>query len=54
VISPTDDPGGHLWVMEHLTRRLGRNETLRESLKQSKTREAIFALLEEDDNNERR
>jgi len=43
----TDD----LYVMDHLTRRL-KNETFRESLKQSKTREAIVALLEADDSNE--
>ena len=53
-LSPTDDPGGHLRVMERLSRRLGKNDILRESLKQAKTREAIFALLEEDDNKERR
>jgi PTS system fructose-specific IIA component/PTS system nitrogen regulatory IIA component len=52
-ISPTGDPGGHLWVMEHLTRRL-KDDTLCRLLKQSKTREAIFALLEEDDRKEKR
>jgi len=53
VISPPDRPGDHLWVLEHLTRRL-KDETFRESLKQCKTREAIVALLEEDDSNEKR
>ena len=48
-ISPSDRPGDHLRIMEHLTRRLGRDETLRESLKHAKTREDIVALLEEDD-----
>jgi len=52
-LSPTDDPGGHLRVMCHLTERL-KNDTFCQSLKQSKTREAIFALLEEDDSSERR
>jgi PTS system fructose-specific IIA component/PTS system nitrogen regulatory IIA component len=45
--------GGHLHVMVHLTQRL-RDDTFRCFLKQCKTREAIFALLEEDDRNERR
>ena len=53
VISPVDCPGDYIRVMEHLSRRL-RDDTLRESLKQAKTREAIFALLEEDDSKERR
>ena len=51
VISPKYDPGGHLRVMERLSRRL-KDDTLRESLKQAKTREEIIALLEEDDSNE--
>jgi len=53
VISPTDCPGDHLRVMCHLTERL-KNDTLCQSLKQSKTREDILALLEEDDSSERR
>ena len=52
-ISPPDCPGDHLRVMEHITRRLGRYDTLRESLKQAKTREEILALLEEVDNRRR-
>ena len=52
-ISPPDCPGDHLRVMEHITRRLGRYDTLRESLKQAKTREDVLALLEEDDRNPR-
>ena len=53
VISPSDDSIGHLRVMEHLTRRL-KDDTFRRFLKQSKTREEILALLEEDDSDERR
>ena len=53
VLSPPDFPGDHLRVMCHLTERL-KNDTFCQSLKQSKTREAIFALLEEDDSSERR
>ena len=53
-LSPTDQPGNECRVMEHLTRRLRLGDTLRESLKQAKTREDIFALLEEDDNKEKR
>ena len=51
-LSPIDNPGSELRVMEHLTRRLLKDDTLRESLKQAKTREEIFALFEEDDNKE--
>ena len=43
----------YLYVMEHLCQRF-KDDTLRESLKQAKTREEILALLEEDDNCERR
>jgi PTS system fructose-specific IIA component/PTS system nitrogen regulatory IIA component len=50
VISPPDRPGDHLRVMEHLTRRL-KDDTLHCFLQLSKTREAIFALLEEADRN---
>ena len=46
VISPSG--GVFLRVIEHLVRRL-KDDTLRESLKQAKTREAVFALLDEDD-----
>ena len=51
VIAP--DGGAFLRVIEHLIRRM-KDDTLRESLKQAKTREAIFALLEEDDSSEGR
>jgi len=53
LIAPTDMPGDFLRVVEHLTRRL-RNDTFLESLKQANTREAVVALLEEDDRNEKR
>jgi PTS system fructose-specific IIA component/PTS system nitrogen regulatory IIA component len=53
VLSPPDFPGDHLRVMEHLTRHL-KDDTFRCSLMQAKTREEIIALLEEDDNCERR
>jgi len=53
LIAPTDVPGDFLRVIEHLTRHL-KNGTLQESLKQAKTRDAIIALLEEDDRNEKR
>jgi len=52
LIAPTDVPGDFLRVIEHLTRRLkDKDNTLPESLKQAKTREEIFALLEEADSN---
>jgi PTS system fructose-specific IIA component/PTS system nitrogen regulatory IIA component len=55
VISPTpDDTSGHVRIMGELTGRLGKDDTLRESLKQSKTKEDILALLEEDDSKEKR
>ena len=55
VLSPTpDDTSGHVHIMGELTGRLGKDDTLRESLKQAKTQEAIFALLEEDDSKEKR
>ena len=50
MISPSDDPGSHLRMMEHITRRL-KDDTFRCFLKQSKTREDIVALLEEADRN---
>jgi len=53
LIAPTDVPGDFLRVVEHLTRRL-KNDAFRESLKQAKTREAVVALLEEDDRKEKR
>ena len=52
-LSPTDSPASELRVMKHLTRRL-KDDTLCRFLMQSKTREAIFTLLEEDDSKERR
>ena len=53
LLGPTDKPGDFLWVVEHLMRRL-KDDTLCRSLKLSKTRESILALLEEADNNEKR
>jgi mannitol/fructose-specific phosphotransferase system IIA component (Ntr-type) len=53
VIAPTDVPGDFLRVIEHLTRRL-KDDTFCCSLKQCKTREAVLALLEEDDSKEKR
>jgi PTS system fructose-specific IIA component/PTS system nitrogen regulatory IIA component len=50
-LSPTDSPGSECRVMEHLERRL-KDDTLCRLLKQAKTREAIFALLEEADRNQ--
>ena len=53
VLSPPDFPGDHLRVMEHLTRRL-KDDMFRCFLQQSKTREDVLALLEEDDSKEKR
>jgi PTS system fructose-specific IIA component/PTS system nitrogen regulatory IIA component len=52
VISPTDFVG-HIRVLDHLHRR-GSDDMFCRLLIQAKTREAIVALLEEDDSKEKR
>ncbi|MDR0327084.1 MAG: PTS sugar transporter subunit IIA [Planctomycetaceae bacterium] len=46
ILAPRDIPGDFLRVVEHLTRRLKDDDTIVETLKQCKTREDVFALLE--------
>jgi PTS system fructose-specific IIA component/PTS system nitrogen regulatory IIA component len=53
ILGASDFPGDFLRAVEHLTRRF-RDDTFCRSLNQSKTREAIIALLEEDDSKEQR
>jgi len=50
LISPPDCPGDHLRALEHITRQL-KDDTFCRFLKQSKTKEDIFSLLEEADSN---
>lgn len=50
LISPPDRPGDHLRALENISRQL-RDETFCRFLKQSKTSEDIWQLLEEADNN---
>ena len=51
LISPPDRPGDHLRALENISRQL-RDETFCRFLKQSKTSEDIWQLLEEADNNQ--
>jgi len=51
LISPPDRPGDHLRGLENISRHL-RNEKFCKFLKQSKSAEAIWELLQEADNNE--
>ena len=50
LISPPDRPGDHLRALENISRRL-RDETFCRFLKQSKTSDDIWQLLEEADSN---
>jgi mannitol/fructose-specific phosphotransferase system IIA component (Ntr-type) len=51
LVSPQDRPGPHLRALENISRQL-RDDTFCRFLKQSKTREDIWQLLEEADNNQ--
>ena len=51
LISPPDRPGDHLRALENISRQL-RDDTFCRFLKQSKTAEDIWQLLEEADNNQ--
>jgi PTS system fructose-specific IIA component/PTS system nitrogen regulatory IIA component len=51
LISPPDRPGDHLRALENISRQL-RDEAFCRFLKQSKTAEDIWQLLEEADNNQ--
>lgn len=51
LISPPDRPGDHLRALENISRQL-RDDTFCRFLKQSKTSEDIWQLLEEADNNQ--
>jgi len=51
LISPPDRPGDHLRALENISRQL-RDETFCKFLKQSKTPEDVWQLLEEADNNQ--
>lgn len=51
LVSPPDRPGDHLRALEHVTRRL-RTDSLCRFLKQSTTRDQVWELLEEADNNQ--
>ncbi|HJN65966.1 MAG: PTS sugar transporter subunit IIA [Pirellulales bacterium] len=51
LISPPDQPGDHLRALENISRQL-RDDTFCRFLKQSKTAEDIWQLLEEADNNQ--
>lgn len=50
LISPPDRPGDHLRVLENISRQL-RDETFCKFLKQAKSADEIWLLLEEADNN---
>ena len=51
LISPPDRPGDHLRALEYMSRRL-RDDSFCRFLKQSKTSDDIWQLLEEADNNQ--
>jgi PTS system fructose-specific IIA component/PTS system nitrogen regulatory IIA component len=51
LISPPDRPGDHLRALENISRQL-RDDTFCKFLKQAKTPEDIWQLLEEADNNQ--
>lgn len=51
LVSPPDCPGDHLRALENISRQL-RNDTFCRFLKQAKTPEDIWQLLEEADNNQ--
>ncbi|MEX0586314.1 MAG: PTS sugar transporter subunit IIA [Pirellulales bacterium] len=51
LVSPPDRPGDHLRALENISRQL-RDDTFCRFLKQSKTAEEIWLLLEEADNNQ--
>ena len=51
LVSPPDRPGDHLRALENISRQL-RNDTFCRFLKQSKTDEDVWTLLEEADNNQ--
>ena len=51
LISPPDRPGDHLRALENISRQL-RDDTFCRFLKQSKTPEDVWQLLEEADNNQ--
>jgi mannitol/fructose-specific phosphotransferase system IIA component (Ntr-type) len=48
LLSPPDDPDGHLQAMENIFRHLQR-DNFRRFLRQSETKEAILDLIEEAD-----
>ncbi len=51
LVSPPDRPGDHLRALENISRQL-RDETFCRFLKQSKTADEVWQLLEEADNNQ--
>ena len=51
LVSPPDRPGDHLRALENISRQL-RDETFCSFLKQSKTPDDVWHLLEEADNNQ--
>lgn len=51
LISPPDRPGDHLRGLENISRHL-RNQNFCKFLRQSRTKEAVWDLLKEADNNE--
>lgn len=51
LVSPPDRPGDHLRALENISRQL-RDDTFCRYLKQSKTSEDVWHLLEEADNNQ--
>ena len=51
LVSPPDRPGDHLRALENISRQL-RDETFCRFLKQSKTADDVWQLLEEADNNQ--
>lgn len=51
LVSPPDRPGDHLRALENISRQL-RNDTFCRFLKQSKTADDVWTLLEEADNNQ--
>lgn len=51
LVSPPDRPGDHLRALENISRQL-RNDTFCRFLKQAKTADDVWQLLEEADNNQ--
>lgn len=51
LVSPPDRPGDHLRGLENISRHL-RNQNFCKFLRQSKTKDAVWDLLQEADNNE--